>query len=712
MRQSLELRLKYEYFGKLLAVEDNQKLRQLAERATAALQDTIQLQQKLKQQIEDYDGPDWDSRYGQTGLWRKLFKDVYSASLGRWRIDIWRAISSRPPRRNKILRDIIIQIDALDERGKTPEADLIKAKALVLLSQTESEYKTPAERQLASLEEQHDLMCRVVFETAVEKIKLLGAPSSERIKKLVQTFAESNCAGSIDLAVMLASILQSYDHAAFEKMVTANARLENLIGSLLLSDLPLLLGKDPVHVTSFEVELAALAAWKDGPHKHKTLLQVLADNPQYRTALAVYVLALARAEDEPSEAVTLLIKASQLQQQHEDSMLEIPQAEIAAKAAHLACALPNQNQQNCPLVLKAFDNYRSIAGEELDADLEYLHTVVLTNCGQFQKAKPLLQQIADRGQGKYSNRAALDLIMLEMRQPIRQPPRKQQLLEQLNSLIEKCSDPNQGDQKLRTESLAIYCSTLLESKDNTSAQRVLDVLTKADTDSDPNLMVFQSRALMHLGRLGEAAQYMATICKEDHRNNHIFSDESLLRRIIENIDQLQQSAGEFPKLIIDSQTIARHCHKVAMTSYGLIPVDSAVLYLAEISIFASPNDTQSLSEIEQLLATLPRVASQPRPDFIRCKARLLMAQGKSDDAAKLWAYLAEIHKSAAKAPNTRGSPQYQRPKMVASEVFPTLLQLHAGGGKKHHPHNRRPPKQLHRYPHLLGRKAQLAQTPL
>ena len=659
MRQSLELRLKYQFFGKLFADDDNQKLRQLAEHAAVDLQQTVQAQQKLKQQIESYDGPDWDSRYGQTGLWRKLFEDVYSASLSRYRIDLCRAISSKQPKRKDILRDIIAQIDALDETRTTPDANLIKAKALVLLSQTESEYKMPAERQLTSLEEQHDLMCRAVFETALEKIKLLGAPTPEKIKKLVQTFAESNCAGSIDLAVMLTSILKTCDHAGFEKMVTADARLESLIGSFLLSDLPLLLDKDPAQVTTFEADLAVLAAWKNNLRKHKTLLQALADNPRYRTALVLYVLALATTQDEPSEAIDLLIKASQLREKHEKSMLEIPPTEIAAKAAHLACALPNQKQQNCPLVLEAFDNYCSIAGEKLDADLEYLHTVVLTTCRQLQKAKTLLRKIADSGAAKYSNRAEFDLIMLEMRQPIREPQRKQQLLEQLKSLIEKCSAPNEKDPELRTEALAIYCSTLLESKDNTSAQRVLDALTKADTDHAPNLLVFESRALMRLGRLGESAQYMVAICAEDRRNNHIFGAESLLRQIIDNIDQLQQSGNDFAKLVEDSMTIARHCYKVATTTYGLISVDSAGLYLAELSVFASSNDAQRLSEIEQLLVSLPKVAPRPGPDLIRCKARLLMAQGKSDDAAKLWAYLAEIHKSAAKAPNTRG-PKWWR----------------------------------------------------
>jgi tetratricopeptide (TPR) repeat protein len=330
-------------------------------------------------------------------------------------------------------------------------------------------------------------------------------------------------------------------------------------------------------------------------------------------------------------------------------MLEITPTEIAAKAAHLAYTLPNQNQQNCPVVLEAFDNYISIAKGKLDCELQYFHTVVLTTCRKFQRAKTLLEQIA-KDEGKYSNRAALDLIKLDMRRPIRQLQRKQKVLEQLQNLIERCSDPNQMNQALRTEALGIYSSMLLESTDSTSANHVLDIIAEVDTVYDPNLLVFKPRALMHLGRLGESANYMAAICPKDHRNNHIFFAASLLGQIIDNIDRLQQSTDDFPKIIKDCQTIARYCYKAATTTDGLIPVEQAGLYMAEISLFESRS---RLSEIEKLLAISSEAAPRPWPDFIRCKARLLMAQGKREEAAKLWAQLVEIHKDITKAPNAR-----------------------------------------------------------
>ena len=75
--------MQYEYSGKFLTQEDKENLRKLAKRASDDLHTIAENLQKLKQQIEDYQGEDWDERYGVTGLWQKLSIDLYATKLSK-----------------------------------------------------------------------------------------------------------------------------------------------------------------------------------------------------------------------------------------------------------------------------------------------------------------------------------------------------------------------------------------------------------------------------------------------------------------------------------------------------------------------------------------------------------------------------------------------------------------------------------------------------
>ncbi|GAH68049.1 unnamed protein product, partial [marine sediment metagenome] len=81
MRESFQLRMQYELSGRFLRQEDKENLHKLAKSADDRLQAIAESQRKLKKQIEDYQGDDWDNRYGSTGLWRKLSRDLYVTTL-------------------------------------------------------------------------------------------------------------------------------------------------------------------------------------------------------------------------------------------------------------------------------------------------------------------------------------------------------------------------------------------------------------------------------------------------------------------------------------------------------------------------------------------------------------------------------------------------------------------------------------------------------
>ena len=114
MQESFELRMGYEFSGRFINQNNKDSLYKLAERAGEQLKTIKHTQQELKHKIEDYQGNDWDDRYGSTGLWRKLFADLYATSLSRCEVDFYLALAADQPQKNEILRRILGRINLLN----------------------------------------------------------------------------------------------------------------------------------------------------------------------------------------------------------------------------------------------------------------------------------------------------------------------------------------------------------------------------------------------------------------------------------------------------------------------------------------------------------------------------------------------------------------------------------------------------------------------
>ncbi|GAG20133.1 unnamed protein product, partial [marine sediment metagenome] len=167
MQEGFELRMRYEYSGRFLQQDDKENLHKLAKRASDGLQAIANAQKELKNKIEDYEGDDWDDRYGSTGLWRKLSGDLYVTTLTKGEIDFYLALSSQQPQRNKISQDILAQIDSLNQIHKTAYSQFLKAKILALLAQTDPAYKPLAEKEFDWLSERSDMSHSTVFRIAI-----------------------------------------------------------------------------------------------------------------------------------------------------------------------------------------------------------------------------------------------------------------------------------------------------------------------------------------------------------------------------------------------------------------------------------------------------------------------------------------------------------------------------------------------------------------
>ena len=647
MQDSFKLRMGYEYSGRFSDPNDKENLRRLAQKASDRLQTIADEQRKLKEQIEDYQGDDWDARYGSTGLWRKLSADIYTTKLSKCEVDYYLAMASRQPQRNNILHKILTEIDSLNLTHLPATSGLLKAKTLALLSQTEPVYKSLAKKEFDALMVRSDMNHSTAFRIAIERIKLLGEREPGQLKKLMEAIAKSRCKDDFELVLSLAFLQRQLNQPeVFERTAKLFPQIQDFLGSLILSDISSRIAQQqslqPISV--FEAELAVETVWKNRTEDHSKLLDYLSTTEKFQTPLILYVAAVKSADSSPARAVDYLMKASKLQEAQKSDRLDIEPDKIAEQAAQLAYNLLAQDTTHCPLTLRAFENYSAIAGKKIDEELEYLYTIVLNNCGCEEKSTALLEKIANRPAGSRRNRARLDLIIQTIRQGNLHKKQYHALCRRLNELIADCPGKNETDSRLRAEAITIYCRLLLESEYENASQKVLDILNKAETDYDPNLNVLKSTALRRTGKLDESVRCLLKAIKPgccDYAGEAM----ELLLEVTEKIDRFEKDLS-----------FMKSCKKLAQFCCDCLEgqlKQRAGLFLIETSVFSATKTEKELSGFEQMLHNIAKAGFSNDIDFIRCRARVLAEEGKFQKAAELWSEICAVRKEESASSNSR-----------------------------------------------------------
>ncbi|MHC4114986.1 MAG: hypothetical protein ACYSSL_06685 [Planctomycetota bacterium] len=336
MQESLSLRLACEYDSESA---DRGRLQKLAEKADRHLGEIVGIQKALKKKIEDYEGPNWDDKYGSTGIWRKLSTDLYTSILIKSQIGYYLALTKQPPQRAKILREALVQIYSIGEENLSAEAQLLKAKITSLLAQRDLTYKPAALYQLNLLAAGADIDDAIRLRASIEKINLIGQADPEQLEALTEKLVKSHCSNDVELILSLAFLKRRQGHtASLEKTVAFWPQAEGLLSRIVLSDIKYRLAKKQnlERISVLEAELAAQAVWRDATKDCKVVLDYLSSAEKFQTPLLLYVAAVKSTESSPDKAIRLMIKASRLQQQQKSDRLGIDGKLIAKQAAQLA----------------------------------------------------------------------------------------------------------------------------------------------------------------------------------------------------------------------------------------------------------------------------------------------------------------------------------------------------------------------------------------
>ena len=214
MRQSYSLRLEYEFAGRFLSNDNRESLLRLAQQANDKLTATEARQSKFKREIEDYEGDDWEARFGSatpatggsTGLWRKLTADVYFTSVSNCQVGLYLAVSADgQQKKDEILKTALNKIEVLEQTGGGRDLKFLKAKVLGVLAADDLLYRPLARKEFEQLE-QTSKKCCSDFQTTIEKIKLLGEDEPGQLETLAKQFSASQCKNDLELVLSFACL--------------------------------------------------------------------------------------------------------------------------------------------------------------------------------------------------------------------------------------------------------------------------------------------------------------------------------------------------------------------------------------------------------------------------------------------------------------------------------------------------------------------------
>jgi len=648
MQRSFKLRMMYEYSPRFWRAEDKAELKSLSETARQQLRRTADDQSRLKQVIEDYEGDDWDARYGETGLWRKLAAQLYATELACCRVDFWRALTAEQPERQNILQDILTRLESLERISSTPVLQLLRARVLGLSSSG----KIEAVDILGSLTTSPGVPEAIYFRAAIEQIRLVRLSRPRLLEMLAEKLARSGCAADFEIVIPLAIQRHRYDPNAFKKTIYLWPQTKEFLGSLILSDLNgrfeagRLTEQHISRLSRFDVSLVAEAIRSGEPAVYRQLLGRLVKVEKFRTPLVLYVTAAAFEQDCPQDAVNYLVEASRIQQSQGDRGLGLDTCRIAADAARLAYDLWLRDANNCGQAVEAFENYDAIAGGQMDEDIEYRFTAVLDSCGRGENARALLKKIAGRASGKWAIQAKLELILGDIEQGNLQPD---EALLRLAGLIDDCK--GQADSQTKTRALTAYCRLLLERNDQDSLLKIVAATNDPDVGRAAELLLLRSKALWKLDRPKESIDCLLEIIgtKDEQYTAEIIE---LLAEMVGALDKLQCRGDDFDGLLAGAGKVAEYCERIASSQAGPSAA-LAQLYLAEIRLFGADTRNSDLSPIAEMLEGLEKDGRVPPLQLLRCRARLAMARGDFEEAAALWHQLCLARKSEAQQPDTR-----------------------------------------------------------
>jgi hypothetical protein len=499
--QTFTIRMQHEYSGRFLNPQDKDTLCETAQQASAELEQIAIDQNTLKDKIENYKEDDWETLFGQTGLWRKLAADFEKTKASKLEIDTYFTIT---------------------DGGKT------ECPPFAIRSR-----------------------CAAI-KASMGKIRCFGPSEPNELEDIARSLAKSDCYDDPEMLLSLAILQSKYAPAAIQTTLSRSPQTITALGKIILADISS--GSDINSLNPFTAELAAFSAWQTEPSAYKELLLSIADTDKLKSCWTLYAAATAIFKSDPAKTIKLLMESDTLQYQQKGYLPDISAETSARLTAQYAYDYFTQHSIDCNLAVAAFDNYSGQAQDKMTEQMQYLYGTLLYDCDRIQQSFEVLGRLSIRSNTIWSEKANLELLKMKMNSG------SEEILSQLRTFILNSAGSEAAKTQLRREAMTVYCQAMLSRKGENSAMQVLGLLDTVEQTPGLQYDLFKAQAFSHLGRLEESARYMSKAIVEDSNSSAALACQ-IASEIIDKIELWQKDACDFNELLQNCITLAEFAHK-------------------------------------------------------------------------------------------------------------------------------------------------------
>lgn len=642
-----------EYSGGVIDPNDAQEITNSAKRAGSAMDVILKSQIRLRLQIENYEGNDWDKLYGKTSLWRT---SVAAARQTRWRlciVDYYHAIASTGQKKRKLLEKVIAQTGIKSEFPPN-EKELLNIRAT---RANDAETNTnDAIRRLDALIASSGIDNSIFYRAVILRMKLSGRISSENLNSLAGSLKNSKLKKNFELLFTLAmEELKAGGDNIIVSISAEHPAAAEIAGRIILKDIAAgLSNQQSIDMTLKKINpaqarLAAFTAVNEKNSQLGDLFSQMCRIEKFQSPAVYLAAAESSRKTRPVKAVEYYLQAVNKTKAGENRWGKISPAQIAARRARFAYGLYYDDSKFLTTAADAIELYLRLADvSSLEntaeyRELAYMYASMNLKAGNDKKALELLKSIAV-STGKYSDQAELDLLLYRAENSRPRSAERKELIDKLKKFMHKLITANNDNEDIAGQAKRLYCKLLVEEGGQQNARIVLEILKNIPNGRSPGNIILKAAALAETGNLVKAVNTLAPITDMQTAKGRALA-AAIITEILDNIDEYEDAVEDF-------QDFTGKCRKLAHYSSGSIKserhIEEYEKRYIEIAIIDAAKGSERLTVVESLLNEHTR-GKDSDIDWMRCRGRLYMKQGRYAEAFPIWSAIAQARKPRSRS---------------------------------------------------------------
>ncbi|MFI4911681.1 MAG: hypothetical protein ACIAQZ_08445 [Sedimentisphaeraceae bacterium JB056] len=404
----------YYFYSSFSQQQHRKELENLTVEYESILTDIYNEQASYTSRIEEYEGDDWDLRFGKNALWRK-FNSLENQTLYLIaKCLYYRLLCVESDQFEDLAQAILEKCGTIEGGINDLFRDMLEARVYMLIRESDEGYYDQIFKRLDKVEMEMSSDTALYYEMWMCRLELLKPFSLTQLNRIIDNFKDSDQVDNMVLAMRLAFLQKKAGQTSLlEYNLEKWPQLAALVASMLYEKADSELDKANAtnHISSLTHYEKQLLAWasldKDNP-KLDVLIASFGIGQDRADRVISYVAAVKNAEDNPELAVEAAMNALSKPAYDRNVFSDINDLEVL-KIATKAGFLLIDKKDYTDKIIDIFDRYKKLAGDNAIEELVFAYSVKMKNL-RGQKATALLNEIHENG-GEFADKALFEILV-------------------------------------------------------------------------------------------------------------------------------------------------------------------------------------------------------------------------------------------------------------------------------------------------------------